>query len=75
MAKVIYTPKDECELFIELGEGTYFDYRGTLYLLVDEQRGLVFDFEKEMSFIWFDEFNDDVPVKSISSDRITVKVD
>lgn len=75
MAKVIYTPKDECELFIELDEGTYFDYRGTLYLLVDEQRGLVFDFEKEMSFIWLDEFNDDVPVKSISSDRITVKVD
>lgn len=75
MAKVVYTPKDECETFIELGEGTYFDYKGTLYLLVDEQRGIVFDFEEGMSFVWFDEFDDDAPVKSISSDRITVKVD
>ena len=75
MAKVIYTPADKGEVFYDLGEGTYFGYKGTLYLLVDEQRGLVFDFEEGISFYWRDEFDNEAPVKSISSDRITVMVD
>jgi len=75
MAKVIYTPEDENEVFCDIGDGTYFDYKGTLYLLVDEQEGIVFDFEKEMPFVWRDEFDIEAIVKTISSDRITIKVD
>ena len=67
MTKVIYDPNDKNEVFCDIGEGTYFDYEGTLYLLVDEQRGIVFDFEKEMPFykdcttVWIDYFNGDGP--------------
>jgi pimeloyl-ACP methyl ester carboxylesterase len=48
MTKVIYAPNDENEVFCDIGEGTYFDYKGSLYLLVDEQRGLVFDYADEI---------------------------
>lgn len=75
MAKVIYNPEDENEVFEDIGEGTYFDYRGSLYLLVDEQRGLVFDFADETSFIWYNDFDAEAVIKTISSDRITIKVD
>lgn len=75
MTKVIYDPNDKNEVFCDIGEGTYFDYEGTLYLLVDEQRGIVFDFEKEMPFVWYDEFDAEAIIKTISSDRITIKVD
>ena len=75
MAKVIYNPKDENEVFEDIGEGTYFDYRGSLYLLVDEQEGLVFDFDKGMSFNWYNEFDAEAVIKTISSDRITIRVD
>ena len=75
MANVIYNPKDSGKIFNDLIEGTYFDYKGLLYLLVDEQRGIVFDFADETSFAWCDEFDDDAPVKIISSDRVTIKVD
>ena len=75
MAKVIYTPKESGETFDNLIEGTYFDYKDTLFLLVDEQRGIVFDFVDGTSFAWCDEFDGDVPVKIISSDRVTIKVD
>jgi hypothetical protein len=75
MTKVIYAPNDENEVFCDIGEGTYFDYKGSLYLLVDEQRGLVFDFADETSFIWYDEFDAETVIKTISSDRITIKVD
>lgn len=75
MAKVIYTPKESGKTFDNLIEGTYFDYKDTLYLLVDEQRGIVFDFVDGTSFAWCDEFDGDVPVKIISSDRVTIKVD
>ena len=75
MAKVIYAPKDKNEVFCDIGEGTYFDYEGTLYLLVDEQRGIVFDFYQGISFVWYDEFEAEAIIKTISSDRITIKVD
>lgn len=75
MTKVIYAPKDENEAFCDIGEGTYFDYEGTLYLLVDEQRGIVFNFEKELPFVWYDEFDAEEMVRTISSDRITIRVD
>lgn len=75
MAKVIYTPDDVGTVFDDIGEGTYFDYTGTLYLLVDEDRGLVFDFEDEVSFKWTDEYDLDTRVQPIASDRITIKVD
>ena len=75
MAKVIYNSKDKNEVFCDIGEGTYFDYEGTLYLLVDEQRGIVFDFEGGYSFLWEDDFDGEARVKTISSDRITIKVD
>ena len=75
MAKVIYNSKEENEIFCDISEGTYFDYKGSLYLLVDEQRGLVFDFADETSFIWYNDFDAETVIKTISSDRITIKVD
>ncbi len=75
MAKVIYNPKDENEVFEDIGEGTYFDYRGSLYLLVDEQRGLVYDFNEEIPFIWYNEFDAEAIIKTISSDRIIIRVE
>ena len=74
MAKVIYNPKDENEVFEDIGEGTYFDYRGSLYLLVDKQRGLVFDFKEEIPFLWYNEFDAGKVIKTIASNRVTIKV-
>lgn len=75
MAKVIYTPENVKPAFCDLSEGTYFDYEGSLYLFVDEDRDLVFDFEEEISFRWTDEYDLDAKVQPIASDRVTIKVD
>lgn len=75
MAKVNYTPRDKNEVFCNLSEGTYFDYLGTLYLLVCEQNGIVFDFVDGASFCWYNVYASDTPVRTISSDKITIQVD
>jgi len=75
MTKVIYNSNNASKAFDELDEGTYFDYEGSLYLLVDEYRGIVYDFEDESSFKWCDEFDADTKVLPIASNRVTIKVD
>lgn len=74
MTKVIYNQTSKGIPFDELAEGTYFDYEGSLYLLVEEYKGVVFDFEDETSFRWGDEFDADTRVIPISSDRVTITV-
>ena len=75
MAKVIFNLNNTDKAFDELADGEYFEYDGSLYLLTDGYRGIVFDFEDELSFKWCDEFDADTQVRPISSDRITIKVD
>ena len=74
MTKVIYNSTNKGTPFDELAEGTYFDYEGSLYLLVQEYKGVVFDFEDETSFNWYDEFDADTQVIPIASDRVTITV-
>lgn len=75
MANVIYNSNVEGKAFCVLAEGTYFNYQGNLFILVDECSGHVFSFNDDNVFCWYDDFDSQAIVQPISSDRITVRID